>query len=124
MNKEKILRLANILEGLEHTSCIDDPGKFNMSIYAFTCGAPACVAGWAVALEEEDYNLNKATYSPIHEVGIIHERARDILDLSNAEARRLFVPTLFRRSRREITPREAARVLRRLAQTGIVQWES
>lgn len=53
MNKENILKLADIIEQTHfEADCYKEgPVKnaFNMNYLQFDCGTPACIAGWATA---------------------------------------------------------------------------
>ena len=131
MNKEKILRLADVVEELEHAANGTDSGKFDMSRYAFFCGAPACVAGWAVAIEVADFNVPTAAKLNVRRLypgdGIvsstsIHRKAGEILELSPGEAARLFRSSEPTSNLYDITPLEAAWVLRKFAETGEIDW--
>jgi hypothetical protein len=126
MNKERILLLANVIENA--TPPAKHPNlTFEMSSFWWgpedegfspaeegyhTCGTTACIAGWAVALftEEEASEAN------------IPMMAQDVLELTYQQADSLFIPELSRRYE-DITPAIAAQVLRRFAETGLIDWE-
>lgn len=132
MNIERILRLADVLDGTEPHEP-ETPLGFNMRIYRGSalpvddpdyersgyrdmsgkgCGTIACVAGWADELFGDETIPN---YTPI---GL---RARRLLGLSAAEALRLFIPE-GERIYEQATPQIASKVLRHLAATGEVDW--
>ncbi len=121
MNVENILRVADAIE--QHS--IPDLG-FNMGSFVsdsrqdrshFDCGTTACIAGWACAVVG-GYHLN------INDQEWIEEQAREILDLSFLEADDLFIPTNHHAMVDDrILPDQAVRTLRRLAKTGVVDWD-
>ena len=116
MNIERIRELADHVEKLKHVPYIKragGPGQFNMRGYTFSCGTPACIAGHAVALFGGDPDLS------------IGEAAANALGINYEEDfHPLFeppYPNLFPWSK--ITPAQAARCLRHLADTGDVDWD-
>ena len=131
MHKEKILKLADIVEKLEYSNSLYDPGKFCMTEYMFHCGAPACIAGWTVLAENQNWDLSHirgnaenrlvpVNIPPYQMNRWIHERAQAILGLDNFEASVLFAPRSIDLS--EITPQLAARTLRNFVETGWIEW--
>ena len=141
MNKERILELAGFLDTL-------DPNKFDMGTFGYEdseYGTVACIAGWTVARwlpSVFDYWQH-----PEDSIGetpdTILKSAKDLLGLTTKQADALFIPSnVFRFDDREkdnlhsltwyawkyetdisrVTSRQAAKVLRHLADTGIVDW--
>ena len=103
MNRERVLKLAEWIENLA-------PDDFDMTAWRHRCGAPACIAGHTYALfEPESFDLRGRTE---------YTRAKRLLDLRPIQAAGLFTPT----HQRRITNTDAARVLRHLAETGVVDW--
>ena len=125
MNKERLLELADHVEALRHwpmEDVLDVPeGCFNMNRWRYRCGAPACVAGHAVAL----WGNAEAPSSQL--LGALGA-ATGLLDLDLRTARRLFTPQMGLCERAEedycdaITPKTVAGVIRELVATGIVYW--
>jgi hypothetical protein len=79
--------------------------RFYMADWVFACGAPACMAGWAVAKYAipEDRDLSTSRI------------AANKLGLDRDWASTLFTPNGLNRSLRRITPKQAAAALTRLA---------
>jgi hypothetical protein len=94
------------------------------------CGSTACIAGWVVALFDEngaprEKVLTLAALQKIHNSnshGIkmhnIHNAAMRTIGLEEHEANMLFSPGCLR----AITPKIAAETLRNLALTGEIEW--
>lgn len=117
MNTENILRLADEIEqrGLNNLG-------FNMKHFYSAgdseCGTTACIAGWAVLLEGRTHPMNLSTF------GCINTAAR-WLGLDPELAKNLFCPGYTRDEDHcgwNATPKQAAQVLRHLAETGEVNW--
>lgn len=77
--------------------------RFNMSDYTFECGTPACVAGWA------DFFLKKDKKKPFFQEhhGILQTSLDDIFSGNFTNA-----------AMDDITPKHAAKVLRRYLEQG------
>lgn len=130
MNKERILALADLIETLTYRN--EDnwaPDSFNMGRYSYTydpntdeesghvCDTPACIAGWAYAMKNNfDENLNWIKF----ESGM----SAEYLGLTSEQASELFYGRGFSAAKRdiEVSPEEAAKTLRHLAETGEVDW--
>ena len=114
MNKERILELADKIDGLPTVVYGEnDPNKrsFCMEATYHPCGNPACLAGWV----EEIWDVEEDP-DPLGIVGTKHEME-------------LFEPrapwaTFFHKPGEEgfITSEHAAAVLRHFAETGEVDW--
>lgn len=134
MRKDRIKELAAHLKKCEWSSAgpgkAEDNSHFRLARWQFDCGAPGCIAGHAVALFG---NLQRL---PSDEAGpSIFRQAKELLDLTAFEANRLFIPDdthssggvsfrLFEdRGLSDIAPKEAAKVLEYLAETGAVEWD-
>lgn len=111
MNTERILHIADLIEKLE-------PQQFDMSDYVTEneCGAVACIAGWTYL-----------TYGPGEYSAEVHLSAAEHLGLNRNQADELFIPdysNLFDSLTDwdSITPAHAAQTLRKLAETGEVDW--
>ena len=128
MNKERILKLADIIEKRE-SQTVDrlDFSGFDMRAFCTLakhsngyCTAPACICGWAVA-----------TFTPEHFSGSIgHVTGAEALGLTKAQSLKLFSPVEPRSSylakpgaRDHIKPKQAAAVLRHFALTGKIEWD-
>lgn len=117
MNKERILALADHIEKLPHNNDMDEAGPhFTMSRYFNPCGSPSCIAGHAICMFSDkkfedvyDYEFNEAA---------------EVLGLDWETAGKLFTPDASEAGKywSQITPKEAARTLRHLAETGEVKW--
>lgn len=118
MNREFILDLANVLDNLP------EPNKFDMSDFFHSyrpggdneyiiddCGTPSCIAGWAI------FHKNGPDHVITNGVRI---EAREIMGIDYFTAKQLFEPEDVWYS--QITNKEAALTLRRLAETGEVIW--
>ena len=138
MNVERILQLADTVESLEPAYRVtrsrleDEDGeeltdftnRFLMSRFRFACGSPACIAGWAAWLANQQKDVPGDTW----------DRAKKYLELDNEDmALHLFAPSPIdgvvgadmmatSNSSKFITPNRAAAVLRNLAETGEVDW--
>lgn len=120
MNKEKILAVADAIE----RHAIDDLG-FNMTTYladdslyedtsGHNCGTVGCIAGWANALEYGVKGMLEFAHPDFFLKGAM------ILDLDQRTATLLFTPSPLRFDNIKAT--EAVRVMRRLVETGEVDW--
>lgn len=118
MNKERILAVADAItseEGRKHFNMEHWLRHNNRSYGALpsntaltSCGTTACIAGWVVHLFGKPGDD-------------LTTEAESLLDLSRAQAANLFIPTI-NKAYEDITPDEAAIVLRHLAATGEVDW--
>ena len=123
MNREKIRQVADALENLPTGS---SPGMFKLTHYTHECGAPACIAGWTVALDETEFNEETAAQFYLGEYfscreQTIHRQAANILGLDIWGASALFTPNVWPA---DVSSKQAARVLRFLADYGVVDWET
>lgn len=125
MNKQRILELADFIEHVEErTNC---ELHFNMAYYAapsaHSCGSVACIAGSAVFLYNRKHFDISAGYTelPLDSPNIpqTHNEAMELLELSVAQAGELFTPYI---PLMRITKSEAVNTLRKLAETGVVDW--
>ena len=107
MNTENIIALADLIETLPQAGFGSKEGFF-MGNWRHACGTPSCIAGWAVHLAGIDCGPHQ-----------VPDKAADWLDLPIGEEWELFDPDLPYSS---ITPQHAAKVLRHLAETGVVDW--
>lgn len=124
-NKARLLELADIIEAQPHSDVTDEKG-FCMAVWTHPCGTPSCIAGFAASLYWKHYGEPAGpgrrtawTAAAAWLTGIAVERV-------NADTREgtyvLFIPKTARRSLTEITPQEAALTLRKLAETGKIDW--
>lgn len=125
MNKKRILQLADHLETervREHFDMSHFFHKPDSNLGAmpankedfFSCGAAACIAGWAVALFTKD---NLFVYG-----ASLSRNAEKLLKLSPLQAQNLFIPDVHT-AYHNITPDQAAEVLRRFANTNRIEWK-
>lgn len=117
MNKERILALADHIEKLPHYNDVDEAGPhFTMSRYFNPCGSPSCIAGHAICM------FSDKKFEDVY--GSEFNEAAEVLGLGWETANKLFTPSALEAGKfwSMITPKEAARTLRHLAETGEVKW--
>ena len=124
--RDLALRVAGAVEDLEyahHETEVKGEAFFNMRRTQYDCGAPACLAGWtcqlAGVLEDQWHSLMT--------------KAKGFLGLTRKQHDKLFTPVLACKwgvscmsgptEEGYISPQLAARVMRRYAVTGKVQWK-
>lgn len=116
MNRERILELADLIEKQPHVGTCDAAG-FNMNRFVHPCGTPCCIAGWATW-----ESLGRPQKIEADDDCLIDEQATQWLGLQDMEAYDLFwMPGNLMLE--NITPSQAARTLRHLAETGEVVWQ-
>ena len=134
-------QLADLLDQIQHT----DPTSYHQGdwglemvdhllLQRFTpqppgtrwpqtnCSSNACIAGWAVAYHGTEDRIREYRELNYGET-MIPEYARELLGLSHVQYKKLFFNSIPYMDR-EPTPAEAARVLRHLAATGNVDWNT
>lgn len=115
MNKERILELADYIEQLPQAGHTGYEGPEQLPVQSFymasySCGTAACIAGHALRLWHDN-----------HDYALTRWAAARILDIGpNVVGKHLFVPDGIDLT--DVKPIEAARVLRELAHTGVVNW--
>jgi hypothetical protein len=121
MNKENILKLANHIESLRHIGDDEALGQgvegFNLNREVFTCGTPACIAGWAVSFQRHTNQIaddEEFTNDAMKYLGVNEYEYDDLCYPFYAKAISSFD---------DVTPAQAAKVLRNLAETGVVDWD-
>lgn len=119
---ERLRKLADHVEALEHHSRTfvgkyGEPG-FNLGLYQFDCGAPACIAGHAEVMFPEDPRGREVPEARAK----TFNRAKCRLGLEQDEAHDLFTPGHLLVNLMDVPPEVAAAVLRRFADTGHVTW--
>ena len=125
LNIELIHEVADTIERLEFGI---HPGQFKMSDYthwlAEDCRSPACIAGWTCYIADETVPPKGRL-----EDHPVHERAAELLGIKDDTADVLFAPTSYEAhytappgNPGHISPARAAATLRRLADTGRVDW--
>jgi hypothetical protein len=128
MNKEVINAVADAIARSELARC--DVG-FNMSKYVASsegwvdqtgheCGTVACIAGWTAMMFDADGNRLAAPDLPSEFSA--HMTAQSAMGLTSRQADALFTPD--RLDYATITQCQAVAVLRKLAETGKVDWSS
>lgn len=118
MNIDRMLELADRIEGLERKEHDDQRAGFNMAYYSYgpevNCKTACCIAGWTVALfaskEQRRWSAPSA----------VHRSARELLDLDAHQAFDLF-SFAGQRYIARVTPERAARALRRMTK-GKAPW--
>lgn len=116
MNKQKILDLADFIENLP-------PKQFNMAVYgvAHECGTIACIAGWAAVLEGATVDKHESFHILGEWIGA-HKFAAKALGINEKTSLDLFTPIDEHESLSDITKEQAVKTLRKLAETGEVDW--
>lgn len=129
MNKANILKVADAIEqhsikwlGFNMSAWFDDEPRENMheDKTGHNCGTVACIGGWtaAVLLNRKTENGASKAVSRVSE-----DRLWKFLGLEERVAQKLFLPnSKVSGPWRNITPRQAVRVLKYLAETGKVDW--
>ena len=121
MNKERILALADLVEQQPHSI----ESGFNMGELIHGCGTPSCIAGWAawesagrpeMMVAEEGYAIENEASDWLGLPHIVESSYATDLSFD------LFYPIGFGFD--DITPKHAAFTLRRLAETGKVDWRA
>jgi hypothetical protein len=116
MNKERVLALAELIESqpLVDTWCSGEVHGFNMNREAHICGTPSCILGWA-AWEQRGRpdRVEKNTDR-------LYTDAQEYLGLDDGSIGRLCYPDEVIYG--EVTPAMAGETLRKLAETGEVDW--
>lgn len=134
VNKKNVLKVA---DAIENATLVKRGIGFNMAYFAETptakypdhidgCGTICCIAGHAFALKHPRMSARKIRNIEAD----IHGEAQVWLGLNHNQTSELFyhVPEDpgpswdFETRRSSITPQEAVRTLRRLAETGRVDW--
>jgi hypothetical protein len=132
MNKERILLLADMIENSTPPTSKPNLG-FNMATYFDTsvgysrhddqfegCGTVGCIAGWACfAFDPDQAHAHAGGEDRTHFFNI----AREHLDLDAEQAENLFKPRM-EASYDDLTPSQAAQVMRQLVETGRADWKS
>lgn len=117
MYKERILALADHIEKLPHIDDIEEARPhFTMSRYFNPCGSPSCIAGHAICM------FSDKKFEDVYDYEF--SEAAEVLGLDWETADKLFTPSALDTGKHwpQITPKEAARTLRHLAETGEVKW--
>jgi hypothetical protein len=136
MNKENILKLAEVLESpaAEKHFCMGtwfndrahEDGLPINETFAHSinnCNTTACIAGWCAVLAVPDRIVgrkNSEWEGHTWNGDTVFEVGRAYLELDPNAAERLFAPR--GRAIAEDDPKQAAKVLRHLAETGEVDW--
>lgn len=137
MNKDAISTIAHLLEKEATIRSSGGEIGFDMESYIdttnekFSCGTSACIAGWAVALFNDDGSPRTAPLTGEELVAIdetevpdsvyasIFDKAQQIFGINDNAAYRLFTPAALE----VIDAKMAAETLRKLAETGEVEWD-
>ena len=132
MNTDRILILANFIESLPDERLdmhlwASDGDDENLDQATATvlhnCGTAACIGGWTEALFNPDalqFRGTRGLWSP--DAPLPKDSAGTLLGLTVAQAHDLFMPPHTSGAWSDITPAIAADTLRRLAETGQVEW--
>lgn len=135
MNVDNILKVADMIAATMHSGYSGEMG-FNMQRWIaptanYGCGTTACICGWAeLAKAQETHGEDFYIRSSRFNAGYEHvDFGADYFGISFSEAYDLFLPKGYysqANSRmpyfEEIPPWMAVNVLRRLANTGEVDW--
>ena len=114
-NVERLRKLADHIKTLGNREEASE-NAFDMESYCYgDCGAPSCIAGWAVWMfDPSPRDIRSCS---------VFRRAKDILSLSLTEAEELFKCQGVRDLEWElIGPKAAAEVIEHFAETGVVDW--
>ena len=123
INKELCLEVADAIEQAGDA----EPAKerdygYNQCAYMHECGTPSCIAGWTVAVGrgmDGTSDLDRTPWAVVSE-------AVELLGLGYSAERALFCPYPYGNKPEGppdlATAKDAARTLRRLAETGKVDW--
>lgn len=155
MNKERILKLADHIEQCDHVTDFSTFGDstereeqtdqfFAMRVWTFgACQSPACVAGHAVYMflssRKNRFDIFRSLCNSRMRAFSVDEAALKLLDLTSAQARELFMPSVHEVYSRKfdvdqylsdtrlsyndlLSPQVAAQTLRKFAKTGEVDW--
>ena len=114
---------------------------FSMEMWTYECGTPACIAGWALALfSPEAIKLPNGNYDVSNVPGADYDAAgaaAELLGIAVDDGYALFTPEFYVEDEDDwdadykaneygndefISPRRAANTLRRLAKTGVIDW--
>ena len=120
MNEEHQRHALQVAEAIEAHA-----GQYHQGWYEHSCGTPACVAGWSVAVKAR--GLDGAAGFDVRslwlESKLITDEAARNLGLSASERPAMFSARPFvGDDTRKPTAAEAATMLRRYADTGEVVW--
>ena len=92
--KKLALRVADHVERLEWCDSAVMPGKedpcFTMQATHYACGAPACIAGWAVHLGTNQ-RFDSLPRGGFHQGGVM-DIAATLLDIDHEASELLFTP--------------------------------
>jgi hypothetical protein len=115
---------VNVAEILRVADLISASPSFNMSRWVHDCGTPACIAGHLVGTRVRKRVALLQAEDDAAGIEYMIAKAAPLLAISEEVARHLFMPwTLFRSlSSPEISAEWAAACLRKLAETGEVDW--
>ena len=131
MNTKLIHEVADTIERLEFGY---EKGQFGMSDFIhspteedpYSCHSPACIAGWTCFLAD---GIVLSDVNPMTDRMTAYERAAELLGLDFEMAGKLFAPIrenahfeALPGRQGYISPERAAATLRRLADTGVVDW--
>ena len=147
LNRELAFQVADVVSKLEDS---EEPGGFWMQRFAFTCGAPACLAGWTVSvatgkelvLPKPYRNLSLCFEEGATGQQMIRIVATEALRISHTMTDQLFLPKIKELTDDEddsyyfadcdaepddpgfISAKWAAETMRHLARTGEVDWRA
>lgn len=121
MNKERVLALAELIEKQPHVGKEEATTEgFDMAQWFHPCGTPACIAGWTLALKYGDWSPK---LHDKRDARGVEADAADYLGLEgNQSAQLFFVGYKSEKSFSEVTPQDAAKLLRHFAETGTIDW--
>lgn len=136
LNKEKLHKFADMIEQEKHVNFdnVDNPRDemtgFNMGMVFHTCGTPACLAGYMCAtavsdgfLPVQDF-MNGGTSAYLKAGAWMHDVPVEEYYREGTYYFNLFEPDsrIAGKNWDDITPQDAAKVIRHLADTGEVDW--
>ncbi|RWI47582.1 MAG: hypothetical protein EOR25_15640 [Mesorhizobium sp.] len=133
-----VIAINNLAAFLENIPSKHNRG-FNMTSYmgstdldertnvGFQCNSTACIAGWASLVLGKNGEIRKTARKKSEVDDFYEDFATELLGLDYRTGLELFEPMnqiveLMEADWDEVTPRQAAKVLRNLAKTGEVDW--
>lgn len=126
MNKERLLLLANLIEGnkaleVDGISMDFDMAEFGGPIDDADCKTAACIAGWAVLQFDGKEGYSSVMADP-QRMEAVQSRAAHILGLEKPIAEQLFMTRMPIEFCQRVKPSKAAEVIRAFVETGVVSW--
>jgi hypothetical protein len=102
--------------------------RFNMD-YVFSrfhdgCDTSACIAGYIAAFNDKEHGTNVAAWYDNMPLSTTIREVGEMAGMTNDEARRLFYPEELTGYLEYVAADDAADVLERYAETGVIDWSA